>query len=430
MKRLVAAIAALCGMAAAGSPAQAAEPVEIRVWHALSGPNEATFDSLVERFNAEHKDIKVVTERKGDEDQTLEAGLEAARTRQAPHLLQVPDDRSTQLIALKIDTRPIATIIGGNPSPDFKWFTAGASTFVKDAKGRLLAFPFTTSAPVFLYNKDAYRKVGLDPEQPPRTWRELQAHLLKLQPSFACPYATSREAWIHIENLGSIHHQPIATRNNGMDGPKAQLTFNDLLHVRHLALMRSWVTSELFRGQSRGEESDARFVRGECATLTTGSSALGLVQAEAKFAWGVAPLPTYDEETRDPGLPIVGGSSFWAMAGKRPAEYKAIAAFLAFLATPVVATEWHEKTGYLPLTEGAYAAARKAHYDAMPGMAAIMEKLAEARGRLPGIRLPRYSEVRDILDGELDAAWQGKKPPKQALDDAVRRGNAILKMAR
>jgi multiple sugar transport system substrate-binding protein len=431
MKKFATALrAAACAAAlvlAPALPARAAEPLTIHVWHGLSGAHEEVFAALVERFNAEQKEVRVVADKKGDEDQTLTAGLEAARTRQAPHLLQVPDDRATQLAANKAVTKPVADLTNRNTGADARWFAPAASSFVRDARGRLLAFPFMSSAPVLFYNKDAYRQAGLDPDKPPRTWRDMQAHLLKLHAVSSCPYATSRQAWIHVENLASWHNQPVATRNNGMDGAGAQLTFNDLLHVRHLALMRSWVTSQLFKQQSAGDGGDARFASGECATLTGGTSALGAIQRDARFSWAVAPLPFYEEEAREPGSALVGGSSFWVMGGKRAAEYKAIEAFLSFLAKPVVAAEWHEKTGFLPLSEAAYLASRKGHYDKVPGLEAEMARLAGPTGRLRGIRMPHYHRVRDIMDDELAAAWQGKKPPKQALDDAVKRGNAALK---
>ncbi len=35
-------------------------------------------------------------------------------------------------------------------------------------------------------------------------------------------------------------------------------------------------------------------------------------------------------------------------------------------------------------------------------------------------------QIRDIEDEELEAVWAGKKTAKQALDDAVTRGNKLL----
>ena len=44
-----------------------------------------------------------------------------------------------------------------------------------------------------------------------------------------------------------------------------------------------------------------------------------------------------------------------------------------------------------------------------------------------GIRLGNFVQIRGIIDEELEAVWAGKKAPKEALDDAVKRGNEQLR---
>ena len=34
--------------------------------------------------------------------------------------------------------------------------------------------PFNSSTPVLFYNKDAFKKAGLDPNKPPKTWDEVR----------------------------------------------------------------------------------------------------------------------------------------------------------------------------------------------------------------------------------------------------------------
>ena len=42
------------------------------------------------------------------------------------------------------------------------------------------------------------------------------------------------------------------------------------------------------------------------------------------------------------------------MAGKPKNEYKGVAKFFTYLAEPARQAEWHQKTGYLPITPAAY----------------------------------------------------------------------------
>ncbi len=88
------------------------------------------------------------------------------------------------------------------------------------------------------YNKEAFKKAGLDPEQPPKTWQELAADTAKLRAAgSSCGYASGWQGWIQIENFSAWHGQPIASRNNGFDGTDAVLEFNKPLQVKHIQLL-------------------------------------------------------------------------------------------------------------------------------------------------------------------------------------------------
>jgi multiple sugar transport system substrate-binding protein len=407
---------------------------DIVVWHSMTGVPGDSFTDLVNRFNGEQSSVHVTLEYKGDAKATVDAAVLAAHGASAPDLVQVQDEVADRLFAVPGAVRPMYEILPLVKSPDFNFLIPQSVTFMKDAKGKLFGFPYRASVPVLLYNRDAYVKVGLDPDKPPRTWHELQNQLVALQENgqgFACPYTTSEQSWIHIENLATWHGETIATKNNGLDGPGAVLTFNDLLHVRHIALLESWVKAKVFKYFGHEREGDEKFASGECATLTTGSDALGDILAKAQFKVGVAPIPFYEEGAHQPLNTLVNGSAFWSMAGKKPDAYKAQAEFLAYLATPVVAAEWTQKTGALPLTTAALKASETSSaYARTPGLSELMQMSAMPGGPAGrGVRLPNFDKVRDVVDGELEQVWAGKKTAKEALDDAVREGDLVMREA-
>ncbi len=424
-------VAAMWSLAAL-VPLEASAVTDVRIWHALTGVPAETFTQIVTRFNAEQKNYRVDLAFKGDAKTTVAAGIAAMKAADGPDLLQASEIDSGDLVAVKNGTRPMYEILPLAKSKDFDFFIPGTVAFMKDERNRLRAFPLEASVPVLLYNKMVFAKYGLPTDAPPSTWRELQKQLLTIQDAgrgMKCSYTSSDQAWIHIENLGALHGEAIATKNNGLDGPGATLTFNDLLHVRHIALMTSWIKSDLYVPSGHAEEGDARFASGECGVLTTGSASLGDIRKAAAFEIGVAPLPYYEEGARQPVNTLVGGSALWAIEGRSRDTYNGIATFLAYLATPVVAAEWHQKTGSLPWTSAAYIASeRTGFYDQLPGLAGVMKGAATSLGAVTrGIRLPHYEKVRDIMDAELDAVWAGRKPPKQGLDDAVRLGDIAMK---
>jgi ABC-type glycerol-3-phosphate transport system substrate-binding protein len=414
----------------AAVPFTASAVTEVHIWHSLTGVPATTFTAMVDAFNAEQKNYHVDLAFKGDDRATTAAGIAAVSLPNGPDLLQVSEVETSELSTVRNFIKPIYEVLPLAKSKDFEFFIPGSVAFMKDERNRLRAFPLEASVPVLLYNKAAFQKYGVA-DAPPATWRDLQKQLIALQDvgrGMKCSYTTSDPAWIHIENIGALHGEVIATKNNGLDGSGATLTFNDLLHVRHIAMMESWVKSELYVPSGHGKEGDAKFAAGECGVLTTASGSLGDIMKDARFSIGVGPLPFYEEGARQPVNTLVGGSALWAIEGRNKDVYNGIAAFLAYLATPVVATEWHQKTGSLPWTHAAYQVSeRTGFYDKYPGLAAVMKSAATSQGATSrGIRLPNYAKVRDIMDAQLDTVWSGEKPPKLGLDDAVRLGNVAM----
>ena len=47
----------------------------------------------------------------------------------------------------------------------------------------------------------------------------------------------------------------------------------------------------------------------------------------------------------------------------------------------------------------------------------------------PTVRVSQVEPVRVIVEEELETVWANKKPAKEALDDAVARGNSVLSVA-
>ena len=91
---------------------------------------------------------------------------------------------------------------------------------------------------------------------------------------------------------------------------------------------------------------------------------------------------------------------------------------------------WHQWTGYLPATKAAYEQTRESgFYDRNPGTDISIKQMTlnPPTGNSKGLRLGSYVIVRDIIQEELEDALAGRKTTKAALDDAVRRGNEVLR---
>lgn len=412
-----------------------AASVEIEIWHTLSGPNKAEFEKLTKKFNKEQSDVEVELRDFADAKALRAAADEAIKKKSGgPNLIQLADNRSPDVVSEHKAILPLYQLLAKYPIKDLKWFLPTTSSFIRDSKGRLLAFPWMAEIPVMYYNLSYYKKAGLDPNKPSRTWADLQGDLLKLRDgaNLDCPYASSNQVEVHLESLAPVNKQLYTSNDNGLASSKATPTFKfDTLYMRHISLMVSWKRSFLFTAHSDGNESDKLFADGKCGVLMAGSGSAGTFMNTRNLSFGVAPLPYYPQATATAGHPFISGSALWAVDGHPQGQEKATAQFLAWLSKPVVAAEWHQRTGYLPLTDAAFRAAEISAYDKIPGAKAVVNSMTSDGGVTGrGFRMANYDRVEPILSAELDKALDGSTPPVAALNSASDQARKIVQQRR
>ena len=178
----------------------------------------------------------------------------------------------------------------------------------------------------------------------------------------------------------------------------------------------------------RRNEGSANFRADECALFTESSAGYNGINAE--FDFGVRPLPYWKTAANEPQNTIIDGASHWVIEGHEADEYKAVVAFLNFLSSAEIQANWHQDTGYLPITaEAGEKTKAMGFYDANPGTdVAVMQITAsEPTANSIGLRLGSFDQIRGIIDEELAAVWSGDKTAKAALDSAVESSNALLR---
>ena len=423
--------------AAALSAALAATPAfavtEIQWWHSMTGALDTRVNEIANGFNASQSEYKVVPVYKGGYAESMSAAVAAARAKQAPHILQVFEVGTATMMAAKGVVKPVYEVMqqAGEPFDPSGYMPAVASYYT-DTKGRMLSMPFNSSTTVFYYNKDAFAKAGLDPSKPPRTWKEVGDAAAKIKATGAtpCAFTTAWQSWVQLESMSAWHNVQFATQENGFGGMEARLTYNNPMLVKHIAMLGAWAKDGRFSYAGRTTEPEAKFYSGECAMLTSSSAAYANIKRNAKFDFSISYLPYHEDVKGAPQNTIIGGASLWVFEGKTPEEYKGVAKFFTYLSKPEVQAEWHQSTGYVPITKAAYELTKsQGYYEKNPGTDIAIEQLLlkNPTKMSKGLRLGNYVQIRTINDEELEAVWSGKKTAKQALDAAVERGNAELR---
>ena len=426
LKLHLAALAAVTALASLPAQAQ----TEIQWWHSMGGALGDWVNDLANEFNASQKDYKVVPSFKGSYDQSMTAAIAAFRAGNAPNILQVFEVGTATMMASKSAIVPVAQMM---KNAGYKFdpgaYVPAVSGYYTAPNGQMLSLPFNSSTTIFYWNKDAFKAAGLDPEKAPTTWPEVALAAAKLKATgHKCPYTTSWQSWTQLESFSAWHNTLFATKNNGFGGLDTRLTFNTPLHLRHIENLANMSKQGLFVYKGRNNTADATFPSGECAMYTGSSALYGSVSKNAKFAYGMAALPYYQDVPGAPQNTVIGGASLWVMSGKKPVDYKGTAAFFNFLSSADVQAKSHQRTGYLPITKAAFETTDKSgFYKKNPGTdVAVTQMIRKTTDKSRGIRLGNMVQIRTVIDEELEQVWSGKKAPKEALDSAVSRGNELL----
>ena len=424
-------LAAACAAAAVWSSPALAQ-TEIHFWHSMGGALGEAVNELAGKFNASQKDYRVVPVFKGTYPVSMTAAIAAFRAGNAPHILQVFEVGTATMMAAKGAVVPVAKLMADAKEPfDPKVYLPTVAGYYTDPKGNMLSFPFNSSTVMFYVNKDAFKKAGLDPDKPLRTWQDVLSAGEKLKASGQqCVYTTSWPSWMHVENFSAWHDVPIGTKQNGMAGTDTQFTINSPLHVRHVGMLADMSKKGLFTYAGRTNQGDAKFSSGECAMFSGSTGAQAGIRKAAKFDWSINFIPYHDDVKGAPQNSIIGGASLWVMGGKKAPEYRGVAKFFSFLSRPEVQMDWHVKTGYVPITQAAYEMTRKSgFYKQDPGAELAVKQLTNKppTSNSKGLRFGNFVQGREVIEEELEAAFAGRKDAKTAMDDAVKRGNDVLR---
>ncbi|MBN8905807.1 MAG: sn-glycerol-3-phosphate ABC transporter substrate-binding protein UgpB [Rhodospirillales bacterium] len=416
-------------------PARAAGKTTIVWWHAMTAQLADEVNRIADTFNKSQDAIEVQPVYKGGYADTLTATIAAVRAGQAPHLVQIFEvGTGTMLAAGKAVKQVWELSKETGVKLDPAAYIPAVRGYYSLADGRMASMPFNSSTAVMWYNKDAFRKAGLDPAKPPATWPELEAaaRAIKAKGAAEIPMTTSWPVWIQLEQYAALHNLPYATQENGFAGLDTQLEIAAKPMVKQVQRLLDMAKEGTFQYAGRDNAPDPLLLSGQAGFHFNSSGMRGALVKSAKYDWGVAYLPYDPALIKEPLNSIIGGASLWTMTApnRTPEEYKAAATFLAFLGKPETDASWHQATGYVPVTLAGFDLSRtQGFYEKNPGAYLPVKQLA--RGHVTpnskGLRLGRLPEIRNIIQEELEKALQGGQTAQQAMDVAVTRGNKGLR---
>ncbi len=291
--------------------------------------------------------------------------------------------------------------------------------------------PFNSSTPVLYYNVAAFEKAGLDPDKPPKTWSEVAEYSRKLiAAGYPGGFSTAWISWIHLENFSAWHNIPFGTQSNGFEGMETEFVFNSPLHVKHIQSLADWQSEKIFVYGGRRNKGNALFSSEEVAMYTESSAGYAGFMKSCKFPFRTSMLPYWQGQGGAPQNTIIGGASLWVLSGHSQEEYQGVATFFNYLSSPAVQADWHQFTGYLPITTNAYYLTKgQGVYQEKPGMETALKQMTlnKPTQNSRGLRFGNFVQMRAIMYDTLEAIFSGKTNAEKGLGEAVAKGNKLLR---
>ena len=402
----------------------AASATELTFYYpiAVGGPITKIVDGYATEFTKQHPDITVKPVYTGSYQDSIVKAMTAAKAGNAPDVAIL---LSTDMFTL-IDNdliEPYDAI--ANTDADKAWIKSFYPAFMENSQsgGHTWGIPFQRSTIVQYWNKDAFKAAGLDPEQPPKSWDEMVALATKLTKRDASGAVTQWGLEIPSSGFPYWLFQALTTQNGAIlanqDGTK--VAFNDpkVIEAAQFFADLSRKYQVMPKGIIDWGTTPKDFFEGKTAMIWTTTGNLTNVRNNAKFAFGVAAMPS-----KVRGGSPTGGGNIYVFKTDDKAKLAAALEFARFLSTPERAADWGIATGYVATRPDAWNTEAMKKYTAdFPAAAVARDQLKEAVAELSTHDNQRVTKS---LNDALQAILTGAKEAKPALDEAQAEATRIL----
>ena len=286
--------------------------------------------------------------------------------------------------------------------------------------GELYAIPYQNSTPLLYYNKEHFKEVGLDPEKPPQTWAELVDAAKKLTKAdrygIAIPEGYDYMGWM-MEALSMSNGGRYFNEEYGgevyYDTPSmlGAAQFVEDLVFKHKVMQQ---------GVVEGGAVSSNFLAGKASMMLLSTGSLSFVRDSMKMPYGVAFVP---RNVRN-AVPI-GGGSLVMFKGLSDEQKAAGWKFAKWLSSTENLGAWSRFTGYFSPRKSAYDTAEMKDFMAKnPDAKVALDQLPYAK---PWFATYQTVAVRKALEDEIQAVLNGKKKAPQAVKDAQKAADALMK---
>jgi len=395
-----------------GSMAFAQSATKISFWYSVGGNVRDAVENAIKEYNASQSKYVVEGVFAGNYEESLQKIMAAIVSGNPPVLIQQAHVYAPQLIDANV-LEVLDPYIAKDKSFQRDQFIE--PLFQSNVfNGKTYGIAFNCSTPIMYYNKDLFRKAGLNPDKFPETWEEFYEAAKKIKALGKDQYAfilSYGSGWI-LQGLIWQFGADMMTADN------SRVMWNDKEHIDAVKFFKKLVDEKL--AIYKGGEPD--FYSGKAAIMMESTASLTRMKGMATFDMGTAIFPK--GTTR--AVPLGGGSLY--IFRKNPQSLKEGAwDFIKFMTSKATQMKWAEATGYLVVRKDAEETLEK------EGFIMKDKRYNTTYLQLPYIvrenktAYPYFLALRTIYNDTWDKAIMQGGDVQSIFDEAAKKANQFIK---
>ena len=403
----------------------AAQTTEVSFYYpvAVGGPITKLVDSMTADFEKENPGIKMKPIYSGTYQESIVKALTAMKSGEPPVLSVL---LSTDMFTL-IDEGAIVDWTGlATSADDQAWLKSFYPAFMENSEtgGKTWGVPFQRSTIVLYWNKEMFKAAGFNPDKAPENWKEMLQYAQKLTKRDASGNVSQWGVQVPSSGFPYWLFQGFTTPNNAMlmnkSGDKTNFDSPAVIEALQYWVDLSQKHKVMPPGIIEWGTTPKDFFEKKIAMMWTTTGNLTNVKNNAKFDFGVAMLPANKRR----GSPT-GGGNFYLFKKSTPAQQQAALKFVKFMTSAERAAQWGIETGYVAVRPQAWETVAMRKYAA--GFSPAVVARDQLEFSVAELSTHENQRVTKALNDGLQAALTGTKKPDQAMKDAQREADRILR---
>jgi ABC-type glycerol-3-phosphate transport system substrate-binding protein len=400
-------------------------PVNITLWHALSGPQQVALDAMVKKFNETNgKGITLTALNQGNYTQLYQKTLGAIQAGSLPELAHayesfVADYMKADVV---VDLGPYKDSrtngLTKTSQDDIYKSYYDTNTFPQYGN-RLLSWPFSKSLAVMYVNEDALREIG---KTVPKSWEEFESTVTAATKKDAAGKVT-RYGFALNTDASYFNAQVYARGGSLMSADNKTVAWNG---KEGLAVMQMYdrMTKAGTAYVPRGFDFQNDFAAGKLAFFLSSTSTVPFIkdlEAKAPFKWSIQNFPQADQSK---AKTVQFGANV-AVLKSDPQKQLASWLFIKWFTETEQSAQFATTSYYMPVRKTAADSQVLKDYWAKVPQGKQGFDLIGISTPEPNVR--GQQEIRDVIFNMITEVTTGKATPEAAMTTAGNKANQILK---